>query len=109
MTIGSHHKKRNKNNTPKTVTDFIEGANTNIHAKEAVRKQSPDDILLSFAGKIDRENECVHKPVLLYLKKDVAADIEKYCYGNKQGILNYLIKMGLNELIRGNKLQLIIE
>lgn len=108
MTLGSHHKKR-KNSIPKSVNDFIEGANVNIYAKESLKKPSPDDILLSFAGKIDRENECVHKPILLYLKKDVAADIEKYCYGNKQGIMNYLIKRGLDELIKDNKLQLIME
>lgn len=109
MTLGSHHKKRNKNSTPKSVNEFIEGANVNLHAEEAVKKLSPDDILLSFAGKIDRENECVHKPVLLYLKKDVAADMEKHCHGNKQGIMNYLIKRGLEELIKDNKLQLIME
>ena len=109
MTLGSHHKNRAKNKPFKSVDEFIEDANNINVSKEAVRKPSQEDILLTFAGKIDRENECEKKPVLLYLKKDIASDIAQYCHGNKQGIMNYLLRKGLDELIKNNKLQLIME
>jgi len=109
MTLGSHHKNRSNAPSNKGVDDFIEAANVIRKSDEAVKKTSADDILLSFAGRIDRENECVNKPVLLYLKKDVSLDIEHYCHGNKQGIMNYLIRKGLDELIKLNKLQMVLE
>lgn len=109
MTLGTHHKNRYKTDKSKTVDDFIDSANTIIHAKKAVKKPSPDDILLSFSGRIDRERECEKKPVLLYLKKDVASDLKHYCHGNQQGVMNYLLRQGLDELIKTNKLQLVME
>ena len=109
MTLGSHHKNRIKEDLHRTVDDFIESANTITKSREAVKKASPDDILLSFAGRIDRENECEKKPILLYLKKDIASDIDHYCYGNKQGIVNYLIRKGLDELIQTNKLHMVMD
>lgn len=109
MALGSHHRNRNKSNQPKSLEDFIDDANKIRNSKEAVKKPSQENILLSFSGRIDRENECEKKPVLLYLKKDISADIEHYCHGNKQGIMNYLIRKGLDELIKNNKLQLIME
>jgi hypothetical protein len=109
MTLGSHHRERDKKKTPKSIDEFIENANEIPYSIEAVRKPSADDILLSFAGRIDRENECEKKPVLLYLKKDIALDIELYCHGNKQGIMNYLLRRGLNELIKTKKLELVME
>lgn len=109
MTLGAHYKNRNKTIQHKTVDDFIEGANKIIHSKEAEKKPSQEDILLSFSGRIDRENECEKKAVLLYLKKDVASDIKHYCHGNQQGIFNYLLRKGLDELIKINKLQLVME
>ena len=109
MSLGSHHRNRSKLTPPKTIDDFIESANAIVNSKEAVKKPSQEDILLSFSGRIDRENECEKKPVLLYLKKDISIDIEHYCHGNKQGIINYLIRRGLDELIKDNKLQLVME
>ncbi len=109
MTLGTHHRKRKDNELPKSVDDFIESANTITKSMEAVKKASPDNILLSFAGRIDRENDCEKKPVLLYLKKDVMSDIESYCHGNKQGIMNYLLRKGLDELIKNKKLQMVME
>jgi len=109
MSLGSHHQNRKKIEEHKTIDDFIESANTITKSKKAVKKPSQDDILLSFSGRIDRENDCEKKPVLLYLKKDVALDIEGYCHGNKQGIINYLLRKGLDELIKNNKLQLVME
>ncbi|WP_028389227.1 hypothetical protein [Legionella fairfieldensis] len=109
MSLGTHHKHRNKHIKPSSVDDFIESANANVHSKEAVKKPSADEILLSFSGRIDRENDCVHKPILLYLKKDIVADLEHFCHGNKQGIMNYLIRRGLDELIKNNKLELVME
>lgn len=47
--------------------------------------------------------------MLLYLKKDITSDIEHYCHGNKQGIMNYLIRKGLDELIKINKLQMVMD
>lgn len=109
MSLGSHHRNRSKLDKPKSLTDFIEGADKIVNSKEAVKKPSQEDILLSFSGRIDRENECEKKPVLLYLKKDISADIDHYCHGNKQGIMNYLLRKGLDEIIKHNKLQLIME
>ena len=109
MTLGSHHKNRGNIEKIKSVDDFIEDANVITKSREAVKKISPDNILLSFAGRIDRENECEKKPVLLYLKKDVTLDIENYCHGNKQGIMNYLLRKGLDELIKTNKLQMVMD
>jgi hypothetical protein len=109
MTLGAHHRNRNKSNKPKSLDDFIEDANNIIKSREAIKKPSQEDILLSFSGRIDRENECEKKPVLLYLKKDIVSDIEHYCHGNKQGIMNYLLRKGLDELIKNNKLQLVME
>lgn len=109
MTLGSHHRNRNKTDKPKSIDDFIEDANKITNSREAVKKPSQEDILLSFSGRIDRENECIKKAVLLYLKKDIALDIEHYCHGNKQGIMNYLLRKGLDELIKNNKLQLVME
>lgn len=109
MSLGAHHKNRTNVNNPKSLDDFIEDANRIINAREAVKKPSQEDILLSFSGRIDRENQCGKKPVLLYLKKDIASDIEHYCHGNKQGIMNYLLRKGLDELIKNNKLQLVME
>lgn len=109
MTLGSHHKNRDKSESHRTVDDFIESANAITKSREAVKKASPDNILLSFAGRIDRENECEKKPMLLYLKKDITSDIEHYCHGNKQGIMNYLIRKGLDELIKINKLQMVMD
>lgn len=109
MTLGAHFKNRNNSNRPKSVDEFIESANTIIHSKEAEKKPSAEEILLSFSGRIDRGNDCEKKAVLLYLKKDVASDIKQYCHGNQQGILNYLLRKGLDELIKTNKLQLVME
>lgn len=109
MSLGSHHKNRSKTGAPKSIDEFIEGANSIVSSKEAIKKPSQEDILLSFSGRIDRENECENKPVLLYLKKDIAYDIDHYCHGNKQGIMNYLLRKGLDELIKNNKLQLVME
>lgn len=109
MTLGSHHRNRNAKTIPKSMDDFIESANIITKSREAVKKTSADNILLSFAGRIDRENDCEKKPVLLYLKKDVVLDIENYCHGNKQGIMNYLLRKGLDELIKNGKLQIVME
>lgn len=109
MTLGSHHKNRSKIERTRSVDEFIEDANLIIKSTEAVKKISPDNILLSFAGRIDRENQCEKKPILLYLKKDVMLDIENYCHGNKQGIMNYLLRKGLDELIKTNKLQMVMD
>lgn len=103
------HLKNRKMNTPISINDFIEGGESLKESKEAVPKPVEQDILLSFSGRIDREKECDKKGFLLYLKKDSAYDIDKYCHGSKQGILNYLIRRGLDELIKDNKVKLIME
>jgi hypothetical protein len=109
MSLGAHHKNRKTQEKPRSQDEFIDGANTITYAIEAVKKKSSENILLSFSGRIDREHECEKKPVLLYLKKDIASDIDHYCHGNKQGVMNYLLRKGLDDLIKMNKLELVME
>lgn len=97
-----HMKNRKKN-----LEEFIEGANTPIEKSDTkpsknTQKQK-EKILLSISSKMNRDEEC-GKPVLLYLKKDIAEEIDKHCHGNKQAILNYLLKRGVTSIIENNEL-----
>lgn len=108
--VAKHLKNRTTDtNTSKSMDDFIEGGNSLKEAKHAELKPSADNILLSFSGRINRENDCEKKGFLIYLKKETALDIDKYCHGSKQGVINYLIRKGLDELIKENELKLIFE
>ena len=92
-----HIKNRSKN-----IDRFIEGANEPRREKINT-KRDQEQIFLSISSRMSRDEEC-KKPVLLHIKKDIAADIEKHCHGNKQAILNYLLRRGMDDLIKGKKL-----
>ena len=102
-----HLKKTNKEHND--VNKFIEKADDLGTAKLAKKSVSKENIILSIAGKMDREQECDKKPILLHLKKDISNDIDKYCHGNKQAIINYLVRKGLDELIKHGELILVTE
>jgi len=93
-------------NKEKDAGKFIEGANEEKRSQTARPKKDQKDILLSISSRMNRDEEC-KKPVLLHLKKDVVADIEKHCHGNKQAILNYLLRRGLDAIIKDSELILL--
>ena len=106
--VGGHLKNKSKS-APKSMEEFIAGAEDNKKKKEVPFTPSPDQILLSFTGRLDRGKDCDSKGFLVYLKHDNARDIQKHCHGSKQGIIKYLVRRGLDSLIEEGKLQLVIE
>ncbi len=91
--MNKHHQKR-----PSTLEEFIEGANKETTAKKARKRPSRENILLSIAGRASMES--YGKPSLIYIRKDIQEDIDKYCSGSKQSIINYLLRRGLDDLIK---------
>ena len=89
--MNKHHQKR-----PSTLEEFIEGANKETTAKR--KRPSRENILLSIAGRASMES--YGKPSLIYIRKDIQEDIDKYCSGSKQSIINYLLRRGLDDLIK---------
>lgn len=83
---------------PSTLEEFIEGANKETTAKKARRRPSRDNLLLSIAGRASMES--YGKPSLIYIRKDIQEDIDKHCSGSKQSIINYLLRRGLDDLIK---------
>ena len=84
---------------PSTLEDFIDGANRETTAKKARKRPSKEDVLLSIAGRASMDS--YGKPNLIYIRKDVQEDINKHCSGSKQSIVNYLLRRGLDDLIKG--------
>lgn len=72
-------------------------------------KKDKNNILLSASGRMGRKKDCVSKPITLYLKKDIRKDMRKYCGGNEQISINYLIRKSLDEIIKKGKFVLIVE
>jgi len=91
------HLKNRVRETPKSLEEFIEGAPNDTTAIVAKKRKSKEQVLLSINGKIKRD-ECAKPPILLYLKKDLKEELETYCAGHNQAIVNYLIKRGLEAL-----------
>lgn len=87
---------------PATLDEFIEGANKETTAKKARKRPSKESLLLSIAGRSSMDN--YGKPSLLYIRKDIQEDIDKHCSGSKQSIINYLLRRGLDDLIKQNTL-----
>jgi len=85
---------------PSTLEEFIEGANKETTAKKARKRPSKKDLLLCIAGRASNTSNYYAKASFFYMKKDLQKEIDKHCSGNKQGILNYLLRRGLDELIR---------
>jgi hypothetical protein len=90
----------------RTIEEFIEGANTETTARRARKRPSKENLLLSIAGRGSMED--YDKPILIYIKRDIRQDIEKHCVGSKQGIINYLLRRGLDDLIK-NKILVVEE
>lgn len=89
--------------TPKSLSleKFIQGANEDNDSKKSRRRISTEHVLLSATGKVEkREN---YAKVLLYLLPEIENDMAKYCSGTKQAIITYLMRRGLDELIKENK------
>lgn len=94
------HLKRKKH---LTVDEFAAEAN-NTKAWEPKSKLIKDKILLFIAGRMNRMEDCT-KPFLLHLRKDIKNDIERYCLGNMNALLNYLVRRGLDDIIeKGEKI-----
>ena len=58
-----------------------------------------EEVVLEISERMRRRKEC-GKPLLIYLKKDIENDMQKYCRGNKASILNYLVRLGLDSLVQ---------
>ena len=87
----------------KTVEEFIDSADEpKVNKKSRLMKNS-NTVLLSISSRMKREGEA-KKPVLLYLNKDISSDLDKYCHGNKQAILNYLLRRGIDSIVRDGEL-----
>jgi hypothetical protein len=87
---------------PSTLEEFIEGANKETTAKKARRRPSKENLLLIIAGRASMDS--YGKPSLLYIRKDIQEDIDKYCSGSKQSTVNYLLRRGLDDLIKQDTL-----
>ncbi len=77
--------------------EFIEGANRDAPQKKAKKRVSPH-VLLCATGKLETREDCSR--ILLYLRPDLEEDMEKFCSGSKQAILTYLLRRGLDDLIK---------
>lgn len=96
------HLKSTQKKAPRSVEEFIEGANREPIKKRAKKRISKDKILLSITGRSPSREDS--KQVLLYVRNDVQEDIEKYCVGTYQAILNYLLRRGLDDLMATGEL-----
>jgi hypothetical protein len=83
---------------PSTLEEFIEGANKETTARKARKRPSKENLLLSIAGRASMES--YGKPSLIYIRKDIQKDIDKHCSGSKQSIINYLLRRGLDDVIK---------
>lgn len=85
-----------------SLDQFIEGANEEKEAKRARKRTSSQHILLSATGKVEERSK--YNRVLFYLPSDINADMDKFCSGTKQAIMTYLLRRGLDELMKENKI-----
>lgn len=84
-----------------SLEKFIEGANEDSNSKKSRKRISTENILLSATGKVEKRES--FSKVLLYVLPEIEDDMEKYCSGTKQAIITYLIRRGLDDLIKENK------
>lgn len=89
-----------KKRTP-SLEEFIDGAKDN-KARRAKRKHRVNEILLVVSGRKSDRSEYA-KNLNVWLNPDVLADMEKHCVGNRQGVINYLLRRGLDQLIEANE------
>lgn len=84
---------------------FIEGATQDPPPEKKSRKKvSMENVLLSANGKLG--NRRAYSRVVLYVMPDIDDDMDKYCSGTKQAILTYLIRRGIEDLKKNNKLEI---
>lgn len=83
---------------PTSIEEFIEGANKETTARKARKRPSKENLLLSIAGRSSMDD--YGKPTLIYIKKDIQKDMDKHCSGSKQSVINYLLRRGLDVLIK---------
>lgn len=83
-----------------SLNQFIEGANEE-EVKQARKRVSSEKILLSATGRRIHKEKCVK--ALYYIPQDIENDMTEYCAGSRQAIMTYLLRRGLDELIKENK------
>lgn len=94
----AHVKRRS---SPGSLDEFIESAGKDENAKIVKKRSNSSAVLLSITGRASLDE--YEKAGLVYIRKDIQADIEKYCRGSKQAIINYLLRKGLDHLIKDGK------
>lgn len=87
---------KQKREAPKSVDEFIEGANQEPLEKQAKKPLNKEDLLLSITSRGNMHE--YGKPTYIYLKKDILEDISKHCAGSRQAVINYLLRLGLRSL-----------
>ncbi len=86
------------NRKPASIDEFIDGANKETTARKARKRPSKENLLLIIAGRSSMDD--YGKPTFIYIKKDIQKDIDKHCSGSRQSIINYLLRRGLDVLIK---------
>lgn len=81
----------------KSIDDFIDEPNKVTH-RISRKNPSKKDILLMITGKKSNDIRSIRK--VMYFKEDIFNDIERYCSGHFTAIVNYLIKRGLDDVIK---------
>jgi hypothetical protein len=86
-----HLKSKNR-----TVDDFIEGAQKDSITQNK-NKNRNKKVLLAVTGRAKRE-KYLKSPQQIYLKKSIVEEIDEYCNGSIQSVVNYLIYRGLQAI-----------
>jgi hypothetical protein len=87
----SYLKKKKSFSTPEEFASALK-------KNERKTKKLKEKLLLSISGKMKRTEDCSHS-YQIFLRNDIKNDIDRYCLGSMQGIVNYLIRRGLDEII----------
>ena len=81
----------------KNVDDFINEPNK-VTCRSSRKNPSKKDILLMVTGQKSKDVKSVRK--IMYFKEDIFPDIDRYCAGSFSAVVNYLIRRGLDEVIK---------
>ena len=81
----------------KSKEDFIDEPNK-VTYRTSRKNPSKKDILLMITGQKSKDIKSIRK--IMYFREDIFNDIERYCSGSFSGTVNYLIRRGLNDLIK---------
>jgi len=77
--------------------DFIDEPNKVI-SRISRKNPSKKNILLMITGRKSEDVKSIRK--IMYFKEDIVSDIEKYCSGSFTVLANYLIRRGLDDVIK---------